>query len=225
ARPRSTIGGCADARHEKRDSHPCSSCPMNGMDATVEAAHAAGRFVAAHPTDLPGVRVAVENGVDVLAHTAPEASPLPDGLLREMVDRHTALIPTLTLWERDVGDDTAVVRAFVSAAQQQVRSFADLGGRIRFGTDAGYIPDYDPAREYELMGAAGLDTRAILTSLTTAPAAHFGAADRAGRLAAGYDADIVIVEGDPSRDPRALARVRLTMKRGRMLYQASAGAN
>lgn len=198
--------------------------PFPVMDATVvravaEAAHAAGRFVVAHPTDLPGVRVAVENGVDVLAHTAPEAGPLPDALLREMVDRQMALVPTLTLWELDVGGDSAVVRAYVAAAQQQASAFAGMGGRILFGTDAGYIPAYDPTREYQLMAGAGLDGRSILASLTTAPAAQFGAADRTGRLGAGYDADIVIVDGDPLQDARALARVRLTMKRGRILYQ------
>ncbi|HEX7121033.1 MAG TPA: amidohydrolase family protein [Gemmatimonadaceae bacterium] len=199
--------------------------PFPVMDATVvqavaEAAHAAGRFVVAHPTDLPGVRVAVENGVDVLAHTTPESGPLPDALLREMVDRQMALVPTLTLWELDVAGDSATIRAFVSAAQEQVSAFAGLGGRILFGTDAGYIPAYDPAREFELMAGAGLDARAILTSLTTAPAARFGAADRTGQLGAGYDADIVIVDGDPWQDLRALTRVRLTMKRGRVLYEA-----
>src|SRR5690606_24562675 len=121
-----------------------------------------GRFVVAHPTDLPGVRVAVENGVDVLAHTAPEAGPLPAALVRQMLDRHTALIPTMTLWELESGGDTVVARTFVRAAQEQVRAYAGLGGRILFGTDAGYHTRYDPAREYELMAGADLDARAIL---------------------------------------------------------------
>jgi imidazolonepropionase-like amidohydrolase len=70
------------------------------------------------------------------------------------------------------------------------------------------------------MADAGLDFRAILASLTAVPADEFGEGERTGRLAPGYDADIVVIDGDPARDIGALARVRLTMKRGRMLHDA-----
>ncbi len=61
---------------------------------------------------------------------------------------------------------------------------------------------------------------ALLASLTTAPAARFGAAARTGRLEPGLDGDLVIVEGDPAADPIALSRVRLTMRRGAILWRA-----
>jgi len=53
--------------------------------------------------------------------------------------------------------------------------------------------------------------------LTTASAARFGAANKTGRLAIGFDADVVVLEGDPARDIRALARVRTTMRAGRVI--------
>ena len=131
-----------------------------------------------------------------------------------------ALIPSLMLWEIEFNGDAAGMRAFVGAGQDQTRAYVARGGRILFGTDVGYIDRYDPTREYELMAGAGLDFRSILRSLTTAPADQFGRGDRTGRIEAGLDADLVVVEGNPTADVRALGRVRLTMKRGEVLYQA-----
>jgi imidazolonepropionase-like amidohydrolase len=113
------------------------------------------------------------------------------------------------------------MRALVRAAEQQVRAFATYGGRILFGTDVGYLSRYDPTREYELMAQAGLDFSAILSSLTTAPAQEFGFGERQGQLAAGFDADIVVIDGDQVRDIRSLGKVRLTLKRGQFLYPTS----
>jgi imidazolonepropionase-like amidohydrolase len=81
------------------------------------------------------------------------------------------------------------------------------------------MTDSDPSDEYMYMARAGLTFSQILASLTTAPASRFGAAARTGRIAAGLDADLVVVDGDPGSDIRALARVRMTLHRGRMVYE------
>ena len=196
--------------------------PVMALDVArvaTEETHAHGGRVFVHPTDLNGVAIAMRAGTDILAHTVPNAGAIPDSTLRDMQHRGVALIPTLMLWEEDYGRDTTGMGAFVRAAVQQVRAFADQGGRILFGTDVGYIARYDPTREYELMAEAGLDFPAILSSLTTTPAREFGVGARKGQLAAGFEADIVAVEGDPVRDIRSLAKVRLTLKRGRVLYR------
>lgn len=176
--------------------------------------------VFAHPTNLDGIIVSVENGVDVLTHTAPMAGPLADSILRAMLRSDVALTPTLTLFEDDYGQDTTGMGLYVRTAGMQASAYAALGGRLLFGTDVGYLSRYDPTREYELLAEAGLDFPAVLASLTTAPAEQFGAGDRTGRLAPGYDADIVVVGGDPVRDLRVLARPSLVMKRGQVLYRA-----
>ena len=69
----------------------------------------------------------------------------------------------------------------------------------------------------ELRLARALNWRQILASLTTAPAKRF--AHGAGTLATGAPADIVILEGDPASDVSALARVRYTIRAGRVIYQ------
>jgi imidazolonepropionase-like amidohydrolase len=60
----------------------------------------------------------------------------------------------------------------------------------------------------------------ILASLTTAPAARFGESHRLGRIAPGFLADLVVLDGDPAGDLRALSAVRFTLREGRILYRA-----
>ena len=84
----------------------------------------------------------------------------------------------------------------------EVHDYAAAGGQILFGTDVGYIDVYDTTEEYRLMSAA-LDWRKILASLTTAPSARFGFAAHKGRIAKGMDADLVLLDGDPAKDPAA----------------------
>ena len=83
-------------------------------------------------------------------------------------------------------------------------------------------PAGDAPRVTALVGGrvqtAGLSYAQILASLTTAPARRFGAA-RAGRLTRGADADVVVVNGAPERDIRALADVRYTIRAGRVIYR------
>jgi len=200
---------------------PFPVMPLEVVEAVTDEAHREGLMVFAHPSNREGVEVATTGGVDVLAHSAPMGGELPASLLDEMSRRSVALIPTLTLWEDDYGADTTGMRAFVRAGQEQVRAYATRGGRILFGTDVGYLTRYDPTREYELMAEAGLSFVEILRSLTSAPSEQFGHAERTGRIAPGFDANLVVIAGDPLQDIRALAHIHLTMKRGRVLFHAA----
>jgi imidazolonepropionase-like amidohydrolase len=119
---------------------------------------------------------------------------------------------------RKLGMPTDVANRLLATGQAQVRALADVGGQVLFGTDVGYMTDYDPTDEYVFLQGAGLSYARLLTALTTAPAERFGAAARAGRLAPGMDADIVVINGDPERDIRALANVRYTLRKGQVIY-------
>ena len=99
----------------------------------------------------------------------------------------------------------------------QTRAFAELGGQLLFGTDVGYMTDYDPTEEFVYLQRAGLAPAQILAMLTTALAARFGRAPT-GRLAPGLAADIVVLDGDPAQDVRAFAKVRTTMRDGRVIH-------
>jgi len=199
--------------------------PVAIVRAATEAAHRRGKLVFAHPSNSAGARAAIEGGVDILAHTFPselDRRPWDRAIPGMMRERGMSLVPTLKLFPyelRRLGLPPAVVDAVLGNGQAQLRAFADLGGQVLFGTDVGYMSDYDPADEYVYMEQAGLSYPQILAALTTAPAARFGAAVRAGRLGPGLDGDVVVLDGDPAQDVRALARVRLTLRGGRVVYR------
>jgi imidazolonepropionase-like amidohydrolase len=192
--------------------------------ALADEAHRQGKPVFAHPSDARGVDISIASGVDILAHTAPMAGPWNAALIQQLRDRHMALIPTLTLFEveaKKFGESAEDEAKDMAAARQQLGAFWRAGGEILFGTDAGYIAAYDTTEEYRLMAQAGLDYRAILASLTTNPAMRFGYGKRKGRIAPGMDADLVILEADPAKDPTAFARVSRTIRGGITTYSAA----
>ena len=99
----------------------------------------------------------------------------------------------------------------------QLRSWLASGGKAVFGTDAGAI-GYDPSDEYALMADAGMTFSQILASLTTTPADLFGESDNLGRVAPGFQADLVVLERDPAEDVGALANVKHTVRGGKFIY-------
>jgi len=104
-----------------------------------------------------------------------------------------------------------------------VRSLLSIGiaGVVLFGTDVGYMSEYDTADEFLLMARAGMTTQQILASLTTSPAQRFGASKDLGRIASGMLADLTMLRGDPSKDVRAFAAVAYTIRDGRILFDGS----
>jgi imidazolonepropionase-like amidohydrolase len=199
--------------------------PTDVVSGAVVAAHRRGRLVLAHPSNSAGARAAIEGGVDILAHTFPtelDGRPWDRSLLPSMHGRGMALIPTLKLFSYELAKTNlppAVIERVLGAAREQLGMFAALGGQVLFGTDVGYMTQYDPTDEFAAMQQAGLSYPAILTALTTAPATRFGAAARTGWLAVGMAADVVVLEGRPEDDIRALARVRYTLRNGRIIYE------
>ena len=199
--------------------------PVDIVRAATGAAHRRSKIVIAHPSNSAGARAAIEGGVDILAHTFPselDRRPWDRALPGMMRERGMALVPTLKLWPyelRKVGLPQPVVDLVLGNGQAQLRAFAELGGQVLFGTDVGYMTDFDPTDEYVYMQQAGLSYARILAALTTAPAARFGAAARTGRLAAGLDADVVVLDGHPAEDIRALGRVRATLRSGQVIYR------
>jgi imidazolonepropionase-like amidohydrolase len=126
--------------------------------AAVAEAHARGQVAFAHPSNVAGLEVALRSGVDVLAHALDDTRGMTDDHYARLRKQNVAMVPTLALfrgrWSWDILDE--------------VRTHARGGGVILFGTDVGYLPNFDHAVEYELMASAGLGWREILASLTVA---------------------------------------------------------
>jgi imidazolonepropionase-like amidohydrolase len=195
--------------------------PVVNMDAAiakaaVDVAHAQGKPVFAHPQNRIGMDVVLAAGVDVLAHTVPtEPGYTPEELL-QFKSQGTALIPTLSLWTTVTLDPAATAR-LVQSGVDQLKTFSANGGLVLFGTDVGFTKRYDTSLELELMHRA-LSESEVLASLTTNPALYFKAAKK-GRVEKGFDADLVVLDGDPAADVRNLAKVVYTIRAGQVIYQ------
>jgi imidazolonepropionase-like amidohydrolase len=197
--------------------------PSEVVKAVTAEAHRHGKLVFVHPSGSYGLEAAIESGADVLTHTTPATGPWNKALLTRMKQAHLSLIPTLKLWRVELekgGAPPDFVRGFQDTGVNQLRAYFQGGGQILFGTDVGYITDYNPTEEYQQMKRASMQFPDILASLTTAPAERFGMSGRAGRIAPGMDADIVLLAGDPMANIEALSHVKYTLRKGKIIYQS-----
>lgn len=194
--------------------------------AVVAEAHKRGKPAFAHPSNYAGINVAIDAGVDILAHTTATENGSHDpygwtpALIARLRAHHMALTPTMTLFEweaRKIHQPPQILAGTIKLITSELKDFSAAGGEILFGTDVGYTDAYDTTDEYRLMSAA-LDWRQILASLTTTPATRFGYAAHKGRIAPGMDADLVLLDGDPANNPTAFAHVRDTIRSGKVIW-------
>jgi imidazolonepropionase-like amidohydrolase len=195
--------------------------------AATDETHRRNRLVLAHPTDIEGVNLAIEAGVDVLVHTTiGEGKTTWDApLIAQMLSKNMAVVPTLQLFPYELkraGLEQRIVDFATGDAVEQLRAYSAAGGAVLFGTDVGYMSEYDPTEEYRLMGRA-LSPMQILSSLTTAPALRWKEETRRGSVEPGKDADLVVLEADPARDVANFAKVRCTIRGGKLIYGKPAG--
>lgn len=197
--------------------------PSDIARAAVGETHRRGKLVFAHPADIAGVQAALDADVDILAHP-PLGAPAPwdESLMSRVRDSGMSMVPTLKLLQFELEKQhvpTATADRIMSETVAEFGKFAAAGGQVLFGTDVGYMTDVDPTAEYELMAKAGMTPMQILASLTTVPAARWQEQNQRGRLAAGLDADIVVLDADPADAPHNFAKVRCTIRGGEVIYE------
>jgi imidazolonepropionase-like amidohydrolase len=194
--------------------------------AAADETHRHGKILFAHPTTVAGLRTGLDAGVDVFAHTTVGDHESWDAaLIQRMVKQNVSVIPTFKLWYYELAKENvpaSVADGLVAETLDQLRAFKAGGGNILFGTDVGYMHDYDPTDEYTLMAKAGLTPMEILASLTTAPAARLNETAQRGRVQPGLAADLVVLGGDPADDVRNFANVRCVFRKGELIYSAGA---
>jgi imidazolonepropionase-like amidohydrolase len=195
--------------------------PLDLAKAVVAEAHHAGKPVFAHVSNDQGIEVAVQSGVDILAHTTPGDDLWSSSFAERLTAAHMALTPTLTLWDVEAKKGNTSpdeIEKGMSRAAQQLKAFSEAGGQVLFGTDVGYIDQADTSEEFTWMSRAGMNFQQILASLTTNPAARFGYSRHSGRIVKGMDADLVVLDGDPAKDVTALSKVHQVVQGGKLIY-------
>lgn len=189
------------------------------MHAAVEAAHSAGRTVAAHANTAEGMRRAVLAGVDTIEHGG-EGTPEVFKLMKE---RGVCYLPTLA-----ASDAVAHYRGWngaepaptmVAQARKAFSSARASGVSLCVGGDVGVFSHGDNAREIELMVANGMPAPQALVAATSGNARAFHVSDQFGSLEHGRFADVIAVEGDPTRDIHAVRAVKFVMKAGKIYLQ------
>jgi imidazolonepropionase-like amidohydrolase len=184
------------------------------LNAGVAAAHDAGRSVAVHATTAEGMRRAAVAGADTIEHGYGGTADV----FKLMRDRHIALCATLAAseayaryFEHWDGQEPAP-----ESVQENRRSFQAAmksGVPICMGGDVGVYTHGENWREMDAMQCAGMPAADVLIAATSGNAKIFHLTDR-GEVKPGLLADLVAVEGDPSRDINAVRQVRLVMKGG-----------
>jgi len=207
-----------------QDGGKVAALPLATAKAAVEEAHRHGMPVFAHPQNLEGVEIAINSGVDVLAHTVPGSPPWTPEFIARLKKGNHALIPTLTLWDfeaRKVQGATDQEReAWIDKMVAELEAYSKAGGEVLFGTDVGYTDHFDTTLEFTLMSQAGMAYQQILASLTTNPAKRFRFADHCGRIVHGMDADLVVLGADPALDVKAFSNVRYVIRSGQLIFSA-----
>ena len=178
------------------------------LEAAVREAHQRDHPVAAHAIGADGIRAAVLAGVDSVEH----CNQLTPATAREMVTRGTFRSPTICairgiLDHPDEVPEYAVEKAARIEADSKKSHRTALGAGVRHvcGTDAGtpFNPHGNAAQELLHMIDWGMRPLDALRA-ATATGAELLRLDDVGTIEAGKRADLVLVDGDPVDDPRAL---------------------
>jgi imidazolonepropionase-like amidohydrolase len=193
------------------------------LAAIVDEAHRCDRRVACHASLLAASQMAIRAGVDTMEH----GCDLDEAAAREMADRGIVLVPTLLVTSliMDRWDEFKTIpmmRAMPVRAKRHVESFQmamAAGVPLAAGTDIFHgLGRFDALpEELGIMVQHGMDPADALVAATRNGARALGLEHDLGTIERGKRADLLAIEGDPTRDISALRRVALVVQSGQVV--------
>ncbi len=181
-----------------------------------------GFHVAAHAHGDEGMQRAVKGGVKTIEH----GTLMSEQTMDIMKEYDAYLVPTITAGKevtqkakiKDYYPEIIVPKALEIGPKIQ-NTFSKAykrGVGIAFGTDAGVYPHGENGKEFGFMVEAGMPAMAAIQSATITPAKILNMETESGQLAAGFYADIIAVEEDPTQNIKTLEDVKFVMKEGKV---------
>jgi len=181
----------------------------------VDEAARVDKPVAAHAHGIEGIRRAVEAGVTTIEHcsfvTETNERRFSEAVAARIAEQGMFVCPTISGIAPYVAELTGI------EVGAHVKALHDMGVRIIAGTDAGIDnnPHYQYVGGLEYLVTLGFTPAQVLVMATTEAAAALGFGAVTGRLAPGYDADLIVVAGDPQADIAVLHELRRVIAQGR----------
>ena len=204
------------------DDPKASQYTLEEMKAIVAEAHRLGRKVAAHAHGGDGIKLAVLAGVDSIEH----GTYIDEEAVKLMIEHGTYLVPTLYLgdwfltnYER-LGIPAPIIakaKEVMPAMQKNIGAAIKLGVPVAFGTDAAVYPHGLNAREFAVLVRLGMTPLQAIQTSTVHASKLLGWEDRVGAVEVGKFADLIAVEGDPTKDVTELERIKFVMKGGQVV--------
>lgn len=201
------------------DSPKASEFTLEEMKAIVADAHRLGRKVAAHAHGGDGLKLAVTAGVDSIEH----GTYIDEEAVKLMKERGTYLVPTLYLtdWFLENYQKLDLPAPIIAKAKEVMPEMKKNIGRafgqgvpVAFGTDAAVYPHGLNARELSVYVRLGMTPLKAIQTATVHASKLLGWEDRLGGIEAGKLADLIAIDGDPTKDVTELERVKWVMKSG-----------
>jgi imidazolonepropionase-like amidohydrolase len=196
-----------------------SQYTLEEMKAIISEAHRLGRKVAAHAHGADGIKLATLAGADSIEH----GSYIDDEAVELMKKHGTYLVPTLYLGDWFLENYQRIgVPAPMAAKGKEIlpiarkniaRAFAQ-GVPVAFGTDSAVYPHGLNGREFAVYVKLGMTPMRAIQTATIHASKLLGWDDRVGAIEPGKFADLIAVDGDPTKDVTELERVKWVMKGG-----------
>lgn len=201
------------------DDPQASQYTLDEIKTIVAEAHRLGRKVAAHAHGGDGIKMAVMGGVDSIEH----GTYIDDEGVKLLKDRGVYLVPTiyLTDWFMENYQKLGLPESIIAKAKEVMpamqrnlsRAFSQ-GVPVAFGTDAAVYPHGLNAREFAVYVRFGMTPLEAIQTSTLNASKLLGMQDKLGTIETGRYADLIAVDGDPTKDVTLLEKVKWVMKAG-----------